>query len=155
MTIANDHAGTLAQPGYNSQFLPLLVSNPNDHKANCVAAWAILMRDYLGQDNPSYVCITPNNRQGSAWVPVSEDLAACQITFSLDEQDLTSDLSKKIRDDFLEYSQKYSSATQNESAILLFESDNPEEEVSCGDIAQMMELVKVSIVSTGEALQTR
>lgn len=146
MTIANNHAGTLAQPAYNSQFLSLLVSNPNEQEANCIAAWAILIRDYFGQETQSYVCLTTQNRQDTAWAPVSGDIAACQITLSLDGQDLTKDLSNKIREDFLEYGQRYSFATKNESAVLVFESDNPDEEVSRSDMVQVMELVKVSIV---------
>lgn len=145
MTVANENPPVQEDAGYRSRFLCLPVADLKSQESTCIASWAILIRDYFAQDCPSFICVKPDSQHTASWNSVSEDLKGCQIALSLDARDTTIDLTKRIRNIFLECSQKYTEKHESDTAVFIFETDASENEILNDDATRIMDLIKVRI----------
>ncbi|CAI7566373.1 unnamed protein product [Penicillium pancosmium] len=146
MTVVNEESHAQRSSGDNLQSLCLPVLDSNDQESTCIASWAVLIRDYFSQECPSFVCLKPDGQKPASWDFVSGDLKECQIALSVDGKDTTANLTKRIRNDLLEYSQMYSGKHGNDTAVFIFDTNNSENVMFYDDAIRAMELIKVDIL---------
>lgn len=145
MTAVNEESHAQRSSGHNLQSLCLPALDSNDQEATCIASWAVLIRDYFSQECPSFACLKPHGHKPASWDFGSGNLKESQISLSLDGQDTTADLTKRIRNDLLEYSQMCSGKHENDTAVLIFDTNNSENEIFHDEAIRLMELIKVRI----------